>query len=108
MRAKRRRRLAQVQPEMSPEREEQITKRAFAINAAQQGNLRNSSWLGDFEPMLPTCPLTGRKIPPASVANFAALVWRCDGFGFAWECLEHTDVLDNMDRVGQELGQVVV
>jgi hypothetical protein len=67
-------------------KEEKLFERALRINEAQSANLRKSGWLGDFEPMLMSCPLTARKVSQEAVPEFAALVWRCDGLGFAWEC----------------------
>jgi hypothetical protein len=81
-------RALQQAGEFGRAREQALFNRAFIINKAQTANLRNSTWLGGFEPLLLTCPLTGRKVSPESVPEYAALVWRCDGFGFAWECLE--------------------
>jgi hypothetical protein len=59
------------------------------IHDAEAQNLQRSRWLGAFtEPLFHTCPLVARKISSEAVSEFAALAWRCDGLGFAWECLE--------------------
>ena len=31
--------------------------------------------------------MQARKVAPEAVSEFAAAAWRCDGLGFAWECL---------------------
>ena len=64
-----------------------VFERATEIHRVQQAHLRETGWLGDFEPMLMSCPLTARKVSPEAVSEFAAIAWRCDGLGFAWECL---------------------
>lgn len=81
-----RRLLLQV-PEFGDARDRTLFSRAATIRQAQMVNLRNSSWLGDFEPMLLTCPLTARKVSPEAVSEFASIAWRCDGLGFSWDCL---------------------
>jgi hypothetical protein len=82
------RRTLQQISEFGEAREKGLFNRAVIINKAQTASLRDSAWLGGFEPLLMTCPLTGRKVSPEAVPEYAALAWRCDGFGFAWECLE--------------------
>lgn len=74
--------------QLSPKNAED--ERADAIRSAALRNLRRTRWLGDFEPMLMTCPLLARKVPPEAMSLYAAAAWRCDGLGFAWECLQAT------------------
>jgi hypothetical protein len=81
------RKLVQVQPEFGAQRERALFNRATTVRQVLVMNLRNTSWLGDFEPMLMTCPLTARKVSPEAVSEFASIAWRCDGLGFSWECL---------------------
>lgn len=81
-----RRLLLQV-PEFGDARDRTLFSRAATIRQAQIANLRNTSWLGGFEPMLLTCPLTARKLSPEAVSEFASIAWRCDGLGFSWDCL---------------------
>jgi hypothetical protein len=64
-----------------------LIERAHVIHNAQMKNLRKTGWLGGFEPMLPTCPLLARKVAPEAMSYYAAIAWRCDGLGFAWECV---------------------
>ena len=62
--------------------------RAQRVHNAEVRNLKRTRWLGAFtEPLFHTCPLVARKVPRESVSEFAAAAWRCDGLGFAWECL---------------------
>ena len=77
-----------IPPEYGFEREKQIFARAVKVAAAQRANLKATRWLGAFEPMMPSCPLTARKIAPEAVSEFASLAWRCDGLGFSWDCLQ--------------------
>ena len=64
------------------------------IQQWQHGNLQRSvvgqadqPWLGGYQPMRMSCPLFGRKVPKQTVSLFAAEAWRCDGLGFAYDCL---------------------
>jgi hypothetical protein len=82
------RRLNWVAPEFGAERERLLFNRATTIRQVQATNLRKTGWLGRFEPMLPTCPLTARKVSLEAISEFASVAWRCDGLGFAWECLQ--------------------
>ena len=66
--------------------------RAHEIHDATVANLRRTGWLGEFEPMLHTCPLTARKVSAEAVSDFASVAWRCDGLGFAFKCLRDGDV----------------
>ena len=79
--------LQQVSPEFASEYDRQLFNRAASIKQLQQARLRQTGWLGNFEPMFMSCPLTARKVSPEAVSEFAALAWRCDGLGFAWDCL---------------------
>lgn len=79
--------LQHMQPEFGTERDRLLNTRAHAIRSAQMANLSKGAWLGAFEPMLSTCPLTARKVAREAVSEFASVVWRCDGLGFAWDCL---------------------
>jgi hypothetical protein len=81
--------LQQMQPEFGTQRDRVLYTRAQTIKQAQVLNLQKSGWLGEYEPMLATCPLTARKVSPEAVSEFASIAWRCDGLGFAWECLQH-------------------
>ena len=80
--------LQQLQPEFGTERDRHLFSRAQNIKQVQSVNLRTTGWLGDFEPMMANCPLTARKVAPEAISEFASIAWRCDGLGFAWECLQ--------------------
>lgn len=80
------RKLAAV-PEFGTERDISRWDRAQELKSYMRTNLKESGWLGSFEPMQMHCPLLGRRVEWQSVSEFAALAWRCDGLGFAWECL---------------------
>lgn len=82
-----RREAAQRIPEFGPARDKLYLERATEIRGAMEENLRRTGWLGEFVPMQMHCPLMGRRVSWQAVSEFAALAWRCDGLGFAWECL---------------------
>lgn len=82
-----RREAAQRIPEFGPARDKLYLERATEIRGAMEENLRRTGWLGEYVPMLMHCPLMGRRVSWQAVSEFAALAWRCDGLGFAWECL---------------------
>ena len=67
---------------------EDARKGLAALQAAMASNLKNSKWLGDFEPLSMSCPLLGRRVPVEAVSEWAAAAWDCDGLGFAWDCLQ--------------------
>lgn len=73
--------------EYGPGSYRRIFNRASSIKHVQQARLRQTGWLGRFEPMYMSCPLLGRKLPVEAVSGLAAIAWRCDGLGFAWDCL---------------------
>ena len=79
--------------EYGPEHQRKMFSRAINVMRVQRANLHSTGWMGSFEPMMPSCPLTARKVAPEAVSDFAALAWRCDGLGFAWECLQQQGVL---------------
>lgn len=74
-------------PEFGYARDRLYVERSREIRAAMQDNLRSAGWLGDFVPMQMHCPLMGRRVSWQAASEFAAVAWRCDGLGFAWECL---------------------
>lgn len=82
-----RREAAQRIPEFGPARDKLYVERATEIREAMAENLRRSGWLGEYVPMQMHCPLLGRRVSWQAVSEFAALAWRCDGLGFAWDCL---------------------
>jgi hypothetical protein len=54
-------------------------------------NLKNLGWLGSFRPMPNSCPLMGRKVHADLVPELLAVAWRCDGLGYAWECVSYSE-----------------
>ena len=73
--------------EVGWDRDPQDDRWADALRDEMRANLRAQGWLGEFEPMQTNCPLFARKVSREAVPQFAAAAWRCDGLGFAWECL---------------------
>ena len=78
--------LAEI-PEPGHEHDRAHWEMAQELRGEMRNNLDNTGWLEGFEPMQMHCPLLGRRIEWNAVSEFAALAWRCDGLGFAWECL---------------------
>lgn len=74
-------------PEFGPERDRSHWDKAQALRNSMRSNLKESGWLGGFEPMQMHCPLLGRRVEWQAISEFAALAWRCDGLGFSWDCL---------------------
>jgi hypothetical protein len=62
--------------------------RAHTLLNKTQENLHEYKWLGAFEPLPSNCPLFARKFAPEAISELAKYVWRCDGLGFAWHCLD--------------------
>ena len=91
------RKLNWVAPEFGAERERLLFNRATTIRQVQAANLKRTGWLGGFQPMLPMCPLTARKVSPEAISEFASIAWRCDGLGFAFECLQPQPVPSDAD-----------
>lgn len=87
---------SRIPPEYGFEREKQIFGRAVKISKVQRANLKATRWMGAFEPMLPSCPITARKIAPEAVSEFASLAWRCDGLGFSWDCLQGSAPIEDL------------
>lgn len=73
--------------EVGDERVAQDALWAEGIYAKMKANLAAQGWLGGFEPLCMHCPLLARKVSREAVPQFADAAWRCDGLGFAWECL---------------------
>lgn len=73
--------------EVGEERDAQDAAWAEGIHREMSGNLRAQGWLGQYEPMHMHCPLLARKVSADAVSQFAEAAWRCDGLGFAWQCL---------------------
>jgi Core-2/I-Branching enzyme len=86
--ARRRRNPSQLAVEHGSEQARLMRQRAQRIRRAQLANLRRTRWLEAYVPLLPTCPLVGRKVSAEAASEFAAVAWHCDGLGFAWECLK--------------------
>ena len=80
------RKLAGI-PESGLEHDRAHWEMAQELKREMRSNLDETGWLEGFEPMQMHCPLLGRRIEWNAVSTFAALAWRCEGLGFAWECL---------------------
>lgn len=57
------------------------------LRDAMNANLQETLWLGDFTPMPLQCSLMGRKVLAPLVPKLTEYAWRCDGLGYAWECV---------------------
>jgi hypothetical protein len=61
--------------------------RQGTIRDAMNTNLQAGRWMRDFTPMPLSCPLMGRRVMPGLVPKLTEYAWRCDGLGYAWECV---------------------
>lgn len=57
------------------------------MQAILERNLQQTEWLHPFQPMSYQCPLIGRKVHHDLVPELLSQAWRCDGLGYAWECV---------------------
>ena len=65
--------------------------RIDVLKRIMQNNLGEGGWLGGYRAMDPGCPLVGRKVHPDLVPGLLPFAWRCDGLGYAWECVASQD-----------------